>query len=100
MSEKLNQGQRALLLVEALSADVLGGLSNKQLASKLDVPHYTVSKDLTLMEADGWAEQLKNGNWRLRPRISQVAAKVAQQYEEEVIRLKYEKKTYLGGQNE
>ena len=96
--DKLNSQGRILRLVELLSEDVLVGRSNKELAEALGKTHDVVSRDLALLRELGWAEPLPSRNWRVTPKVGQIAQRIAQKHQEEVLKINMSARNYLGGE--
>lgn len=66
---------RALRLVFALQGHSFEGLRLKQLADVVGESSSTTLRDLQLLEREGMAERIpgRDENWRLTPRLVQVA---------------------------
>ncbi|MGL4575718.1 MAG: hypothetical protein ACRCV9_13125 [Burkholderiaceae bacterium] len=65
--------QRCLQIVLCLAGNELEGLAPTQVAKAVDSTSNRIHHDLRNMAQAGFAERLANGNWRLGPKMIQLA---------------------------
>ena len=82
-----NATTRTLRMVEIMASHVLEGISNGELASLLKTHKANVSRDLTSLEASGWAHKLDNGRWALTPKPLAIARAYGQAVESSQLRM-------------
>lgn len=68
--------QRVLKTMKALFGHEVTGITNKDLAKKLNMPVSYVFKDLKNLEEAGLAEQLPDGYWRISPLLGRECFKI------------------------
>lgn len=59
----VKSAEKVLRVLFALRGHYLFGLSNKQLADRLNESPCSITRSLQTLEADGWAEKRDNGNY-------------------------------------
>jgi DNA-binding IclR family transcriptional regulator len=78
MNEKLDRyhnvaQERAMRALLILAGHEAQGLAPVQLAKALQISQSLVTRDLWNLQHAGCAERLENGNWRLGPKVVQIA---------------------------
>jgi len=85
---RLTSQERILVIVEALQANPIGGLSNKALACELKTIPANVSRDLKLLESYGWVERSGADNgWRLSEKFGGFAGQIMKGFQVAKLRL-------------
>lgn len=59
----VKSAEKVLKVLYALRGHYIFGLSNKQLAEKLNESPSSITRALQTLEADGWAEKRESGNY-------------------------------------
>ncbi|CAM2820484.1 helix-turn-helix domain-containing protein [Glaesserella parasuis] len=74
MSEKINSTQRALRILKALKGRTLTGLSNKELADRLNESPVNITRSLQALIAEGLVVKLEEtGRFALSIQMLQIA---------------------------
>ena len=60
-----SQLERGLAIVELLFGHVLDGLDNKEICRRLEESPVNICRDLDILKAAGWLQQLGKGRWKL-----------------------------------
>lgn len=72
MTEKINQTARALRIIDALKGKSLTGLSNKELADRLNESPVNISRTIAILTDEGFVAKLENGYYALSTKITQI----------------------------
>ncbi|GAB6391068.1 MAG: hypothetical protein MdMp014T_0441 [Treponematales bacterium] len=91
---RLTSQERILVIVEALQANPIGGLSNKALACELKTIPANVSRDLKLLESYGWAARCSDNGWRLSEKFGGFAGQIMKGFQVAKLRLAEDEARY------
>lgn len=72
MSEKTNSVKRALRVIKALKGKSLTGLSNKELAERLNENPVNITRAIQALMEEGFVTKLDNGLFALSLQITQI----------------------------
>lgn len=72
MREKTNTTQRALRIINALKGKSLSGLSNKELAERLNESPVNITRATQILIDEGFVTKLDNGLFALSMKITQI----------------------------
>ncbi|MDL2313360.1 hypothetical protein LJC36_00090 [Desulfovibrio sp. OttesenSCG-928-C14] len=67
-----NTVRRSLKMIELMAGRYFDGLSNKELAEALGELPSTISRDVLVLESEGWLRKLENGRWGLTVKPLQI----------------------------
>lgn len=94
MSEKLNSQGRIFEIIRLLCEDHVSGLTNKELAVRLETSEAGICRDMALFKTYDWVVQGNGARWRLSPVFGGFAGRIMRSYQEAKLRLTEEEARY------
>ncbi len=97
--KKLNAQERVFEIVNALYRNHVHGLTNKELAAKLETTEATVCRDMALMEECRWAARDGKSAWRLSPEFGRISGEILKSYQTAKLEITKAEAEYLAAIN-
>ena len=93
--EKLNSQERIIAEIFAMCDNHIAGMTNKELAEKVETTATNVCRDLAIFEKFGLADRDTKGRWRLSPKFGGLAGQIAKSYQKARLLLSEEEAKYM-----
>jgi DNA-binding IclR family transcriptional regulator len=94
MAEKLNSQKRIIEIIKQLCDNHLSGLTNKELAVRLETSEANICRDMAVLKSYEWVVQGSGARWRLSPTFGGFAGRIMRSYQEAKLRLTEEEARY------
>lgn len=92
--EKLNSQERIIAEIFAMCGSHIAGMTNKELAEKVETTATNVCRDLAIFEKFGLVSWNAKGHWRLSPKFGGFAGQIAKSYQKAKLLLSEEEARY------
>lgn len=93
--EKLNSQERIIAEIFAMCDSHTAGMTNKELAEKVETTATNVCRDLAIFEKFGLADRDTKGRWRLSPKFGGLTGQIAKSYQKARLLLSEEEAKYM-----